>query len=112
MCTQVWTSLQRRKGGKLTETRTCTAPDAVESLRSMEIGLGDNRNEKAKAIDINAGISVSNENWVSETDRTANDEVGVEGALCEESDRRVEVLCTGSLFAVAATLEAFGAEVV
>lgn len=80
---QVWISLQTRTGGRLSETLTGTAPEFLGKVASMSTTSQD------------AGVAVAS----------------VLGGGDGGGEIVLEVLCTGSLYTVAAALEAFGAQV-
>lgn len=110
---QIWVSLQTRRGGRLSATLTGTAPQFVGKMPSIgdmtnptdgeaQTGtvLGDH-DQLSKSTTLAAGASLhgGEKGEAKATDRSG-------GAVA------VEVLCTGSLYAVAAALKAFGADVV
>ncbi len=92
---QVWISLQARRGGGLSSTLSGTALEFLEKL-SLISTPGENTVLTASAV--------------RGPDEGAAREAGESGVRSGDG-MTVEVLCTGSLYAVAAALEAFGAEV-
>lgn len=110
---QVWISLQTSTGGRLSETLTGTAPEFLDKIALMST--------TSKNAGIAAGSTVENpslSSGVAElTAHTPHDETrleqeadvsGIGGGVGEVV---LDVLCTGSLYTVAAALEAFGAQV-
>eukprot|EP00752_Nemacystus_decipiens_P006525 g5876.t1 len=81
---QVWISLQTSTGGMLSETLTGTAPEFLEKVSSMSTTGQD------------AGVALGS--VLGDYDGSVGETV-------------LEILCTGSLYTVAAALEAFGTQV-
>ncbi|CAM9652219.1 unnamed protein product [Scytosiphon promiscuus] len=91
---QVWISLQKRRGVRLSTTLTGTAPHFLDRLaRISAVVQEDGRSD--------AGGTIAGDHAESATGK------GRDGQHEGE-----QVLCTGSLYAVSAALEAFGAGVV
>ncbi|CAM9246621.1 unnamed protein product [Pylaiella littoralis] len=95
---QVWISLQTRRGGRRSATLTGTASEFVGKMSSISGMTTPNKGEAP------AGAALGDRD---ELRGAAAKAMGGSGSAVA-----VEVLCTGSLYAVAAALEAFGADVV
>ncbi|CBJ26031.1 conserved unknown protein [Ectocarpus siliculosus] len=116
---QVWTSLQTRRGGTLSATLTGTAPFFFEKLSL--ICANSQHDGGSEAASVVGDPGVASRTAVSAVDADHHGSGGrgdasVAATGCGDRGGRVdseivEVLCTGSLYAVAAALEAFGAEV-
>lgn len=110
---QIWISLQTRRGGRLSATLTGTAPEFVGRMPSIGDMTNPTEGEAQSGTilgdpDELSGVTAS----AAGTRRCGGErgeakETGGSGGGVE-----VEVLCTGSLYAVAAALEAFGADIV
>lgn len=115
---QVWTSLQTRRGGTLSATLTGTAPFFFEKI---SICANSQHGGCSEAASVVGDPGVSSRAAASAVDAVHHGSGGrgdssVAATGCGGRGGRVdseivEVLCTGSLYAVAAALEAFGAEV-
>lgn len=99
---QVWISLQTRTGGGLSETLTGTAPEFLGKIALMST--------TSQNAGVEAGSVVGNPP-LSSGIATSTDVPGVGGGVEGVGEIELEVLCTGSLYTVAAALEAFGAHV-
>ncbi|CAN0547452.1 unnamed protein product, partial [Ectocarpus sp. 12 AP-2014] len=112
---QVWTSLQTRRGGTLSATLTGTAPFFFEKISL--ICANSQHDEGSEAASVVGDPGVSSRAAASAVDGSGGrGDASVVETGCGDGGGRVdseivEVLCTGSLYAVAAALEAFGAEV-
>ncbi|CAM9818258.1 unnamed protein product [Ectocarpus sp. 12 AP-2014] len=112
---QVWTSLQTRRGGPLSATLTGTAPFFFEELSL--ICADSQHNGGSEAASVVGDPGVSSRAAASAVDGSGGrGDASVVATGCGDGGGRVdseivEVLCTGSLYAVAAALEALGAEV-